>query len=61
VYWFTADIGWVTGHTYIVCGPLANAATQVVYEGTPASPDQAPASPGRSELFGDRRLTGVTG
>ncbi|WP_067655298.1 acetate--CoA ligase [Nocardia harenae] len=40
VYWCTADIGWVTGHTYIVYGPLANGATQVVYEGTPNSPDE---------------------
>jgi acetyl-CoA synthetase len=40
VYWCTADIGWVTGHTYIVYGPLANGATQVVYEGTPASPSE---------------------
>ncbi len=40
VYWCTADIGWVTGHTYIVYGPLANGVTQVVYEGTPASPDE---------------------
>jgi acetyl-CoA synthetase len=40
VYWCTADIGWVTGHTYIVYGPLSNGATQVVYEGTPASPDE---------------------
>ncbi|MCV7159340.1 acetate--CoA ligase [Mycolicibacterium brisbanense] len=38
VYWCTADIGWVTGHTYITYGPLANGVTQVVYEGTPASP-----------------------
>ncbi|GAB3078765.1 acetate--CoA ligase [Nocardioides zeae] len=38
VYWCTADIGWVTGHTYIVYGPTANAATQVLYEGTPDSP-----------------------
>lgn len=37
VYWCTADIGWVTGHTYIVYGPLSNGATQVVYEGTPTS------------------------
>ncbi len=35
VYWCTADIGWVTGHSYIVYGPLANGVTQVVYEGTP--------------------------
>ncbi|MFC7451270.1 acetate--CoA ligase [Rhodococcus daqingensis] len=40
VYWCTADIGWVTGHSYIVYGPLSNRATQVVYEGTPNSPDE---------------------
>jgi acetyl-CoA synthetase len=40
VYWCTADIGWVTGHTYITYGPLSNGVTQVVYEGTPASPDE---------------------
>ena len=40
VYWCTADIGWVTGHTYIVYGPLANGATQVVYEGTPNTPHE---------------------
>lgn len=40
VYWCTADIGWVTGHSYLVYGPLANGATQVVYEGTPDSPHQ---------------------
>ncbi|MFX0593451.1 acetate--CoA ligase [Melissospora conviva] len=38
VYWCTADIGWVTGHSYIVYGPLANGATQVMYEGTPDTP-----------------------
>jgi len=38
VYWCAADIGWVTGHSYIVYGPLANRATQVMYEGTPDSP-----------------------
>jgi acetyl-CoA synthetase len=38
VYWCTADIGWVTGHSYIVYGPLSNRATQVIYEGTPDSP-----------------------
>ena len=38
VYWCTADVGWVTGHTYIVYGPLANGATQVLYEGTPDTP-----------------------
>lgn len=40
VYWCTADIGWVTGHTYIVYGPLANGASQVVYEGTPNTPHE---------------------
>ena len=40
IYWCTADVGWVTGHTYIVYGPLANRATQVVYEGTPDTPDK---------------------
>lgn len=38
VYWCTADVGWITGHTYVVYGPLANGATQVIYEGTPDSP-----------------------
>ncbi|MDK1476347.1 acetate--CoA ligase [Streptomyces sp. 549] len=38
VYWCTADVGWVTGHSYIVYGPLANGATEVLYEGTPDSP-----------------------
>jgi acetyl-CoA synthetase len=41
VYWCTADIGWVTGHSYIVYGPLANGATQVMYEGTPDTPHRA--------------------
>ena len=40
VYWCTADIGWVTGHSYIVYGPLSNGVTQVVYEGTPTSPTE---------------------
>ncbi len=40
VYWCTADVGWVTGHSYITYGPLANGATQVMYEGTPDSPHQ---------------------
>jgi acetyl-CoA synthetase len=38
IYWCTADVGWVTGHSYIVYGPLANGATQVLYEGTPDTP-----------------------
>ena len=39
VYWCTADIGWITGHSYIVYGPLSNAATQVIFEGVPNYPD----------------------
>jgi len=38
VYWCTADIGWITGHSYVVYGPLANGATTLMYEGTPAHP-----------------------
>jgi acetyl-CoA synthetase len=40
VYWCTADIGWVTGHSYIVYGPLANGTTTIMYEGTPDFPDR---------------------
>ena len=40
VFWCTADIGWVTGHTYGVYGPLSNGVTEVLYEGTPDTPDQ---------------------
>jgi acetyl-CoA synthetase len=40
VYWCAADVGWVTGHSYIVYGPLANGATSVMYEGTPDFPDK---------------------
>ena len=39
VYWCTADVGWVTGHTYIVYGPLANGATSLMFEGVPSWPD----------------------
>jgi acetyl-CoA synthetase len=38
IYWCTADVGWITGHTYMVYGPLINGATQVIYEGTPDTP-----------------------
>jgi len=41
VYWCSADVGWITGHTYVVYGPLANGATQVLYEGTPDTPHPA--------------------
>ena len=40
VYWCAADVGWVTGHSYIVYGPLANRTTSVIYEGTPDFPDK---------------------
>ncbi len=40
IFWCTADVGWVTGHSYIVYGPMANAATQVMYEGTPDFPER---------------------
>ena len=41
IYWCAADIGWVTGHTYIVYGPLANGATSVLYEGAPDTPNKS--------------------
>jgi acetyl-CoA synthetase len=41
VYWCTADIGWITGHSYVVYGPMINGATQVMYEGTPDTPTQS--------------------
>jgi acetyl-CoA synthetase len=41
VFWCTADVGWVTGHSYVVYGPLANRTTSVMYEGTPDHPDRA--------------------
>ena len=40
VYWCTADIGWITGHSYVVYGPLANGATVLMYEGAPDYPDR---------------------
>ena len=41
IYWCTADVGWVTGHTYIVYGPLANGATTLMFEGMPNYPDSS--------------------
>jgi len=41
IYWCTADVGWVTGHSYIVYGPLANGATSLVFEGVPSYPDNS--------------------
>lgn len=40
IYWCTADVGWITGHSYLVYGPLINGTTQVMYEGTPDTPHQ---------------------
>ena len=40
VYWCTADVGWITGHSYVVYGPMINGATQVLYEGTPNTPHE---------------------
>jgi acetyl-CoA synthetase len=53
VYWCAADIGWVTGHSYIVYGPLANGATSVIYEGTPDTP-------GKDRLWSIAERYGVT-
>jgi acetyl-CoA synthetase len=53
VYWCAADIGWVTGHSYIVYGPLANGATSVIYEGTPDTP-------GKDRLWEIAERYGVT-
>ena len=41
VYWCTADVGWITGHSYVVYGPLANGATSVIFEGVPSYPDMS--------------------
>ncbi len=54
VYWCAADIGWVTGHSYIVYGPLANGATSVMYEGTPDTPRESDRRGDRSEWAKDR-------
>src|SRR3954453_11799572 len=53
VYWCAADIGWVTGHSYIVYGPLANGATSVIYEGSPDTP-------GKDRLWAVAEKYGVT-
>ena len=52
IYWCTADVGWVTGHSYIVYGPLANGATTLMFEGVPNYPDASPL------LGGDRQAQG---
>ena len=52
-YWCAADIGWITGHSYIVYGPLALGSTSVVFEGSPAYPDCRPALPDRRAARGE--------
>ena len=52
VYWCTADVGWVTGHSYIVYGPLANGATTLMFEGIPTYPERV------AVLGGDRQAPG---
>jgi acetyl-CoA synthetase len=54
VYWCAADVGWVTGHSYIVYGPLANGATSVMYEGTPDTPRESERSGDPSSWPKDR-------
>ena len=56
VYWCAADIGWVTGHSYIVYGPLTNGATSVIYEGTPDTPGPRPPLVDRRALRRDPAL-----
>ncbi len=46
-YWCTADVGWITGHSYVVYGPLANGATSLMYEGAPELA-RSPTASGRS-------------
>ena len=41
IYWCTADVGWITGHTYIIYGPLSNGTTSIMFEGIPTYPDSS--------------------
>ena len=59
IYWCAADIGWVTGHSYIVYGPLTNGATSVIYEGTPDTPGAGPPVGHRRALRRDDPLHGA--
>ena len=61
VYWCAADIGWVTGHSYIVYGPLANHTTGIIYEGAPDWPDKDRLWADRGEVPGDDPLHGAHG
>jgi acetyl-CoA synthetase len=56
IYWCTADVGWVTGHSYIVYGPLANGATTLMFEGVPTYPDRRPFLAGVREAQGQHFL-----
>ena len=56
VYWCTADVGWVTGHSYIVYGPLANGATTLMFEGVPTYPDAGRFWAGLREAQGQHLL-----
>ena len=57
VFWTAADIGWVTGHSYLVYGPLVNGTTSVMYEGTPDTPAQGPLVGDHREVPGDASST----
>ena len=59
VYWCAADVGWVTGHSYIVYGPLSNGATSIMYEGAPDYPDKDVWWDDRRALQGDHPLHGA--
>jgi acetyl-CoA synthetase len=56
IYWCTADVGWVTGHSYIVYGPLANGATTLMFEGVPNYPDAQPLLGSRRQAQGQHLL-----
>ncbi len=61
IYWCTADIGWVTGHSYICYGPLCNGATSLMFEGVPTFPDAGPVLADCREIQGDHFLHGADG
>ena len=61
VYWCAADVGWVTGHSYIVYGPLSNGATSVMWEGAPDYPHQGDLVGADRALQGDDPLRGADG
>ena len=56
IYWCTADVGWVTGHSYIVYGPLANGATTLMFEGVPNYPDRVALLGGGRQAQGQHLL-----